>query len=85
MLAPSTSPETARAIGELCIGGDWACARGDFSTLRHIARCLAAHAPEPLHCELIALANTCSDDPERAAALWSRLRLEDRLFRSAGS
>lgn len=63
-----------RAIGKLCMGGDWACAHGDFGALRHIAQRLATAAREPLHCELIALADACLDGEDRAAELWHRLR-----------
>ena len=63
-----------RAIGELCFGGDWACAHGDMSALGHVARCLAEYAREPLHCELVALAESCRCDPDRATAAWVRLK-----------
>jgi hypothetical protein len=71
---------TAHAISELCTGGDWACAHGDFAGLRHVAHCLATYASEPLHCELVALADACTSDPERAGVLWDRLK--GRLFRA---
>ena len=80
MLAASPPDETALAIGELCASGDWACAHGDFSALRDVAHRLAAYESEPLHCDLIALADACTSDPERAGALWDRLK--GRLFRS---
>ncbi len=63
-----------RTIGELCFGGDWACAHGDVETLGYIAFQLAERAHEPLHCELVALADTCRCDPDRATAAWVRLR-----------
>lgn len=63
-----------RAIGKLCLGGDWACAHGDFAALRHIAQRLATTAGEPLHCELIALADACLDGEARAGELWHKLR-----------
>ena len=78
---PSTTREVTATIGKLCIGGDWACAHGDFSGLRYVAQQLADYAPEPTHCELQELAGACSSDPDRAAALWERLK--SRLFRSA--
>lgn len=71
----STSPRT---IGKLCIGGDWACAHGDFAALRHIAQQLATAATEPLHCALIELADACLDGEHRAGELWHHLR--DRLY-----
>lgn len=80
MLAATPHDETALAIGELCASGDWACAHGDFSALRNVAHRLAAYASEPLHCDLIALADACASDPKRAGALWDRLK--SRLFRS---
>lgn len=72
----STSPtqSSTRTIGELCVGGDWACAHGDVSGLRYIAQRLAAHAQGPLHCALVELAEACVGDPDRAALLWSQLK-----------
>lgn len=35
--------ETVHTIGELCVGGDWACAHGDFSALREVTQQLAAY------------------------------------------
>jgi hypothetical protein len=61
-------------IGELCLGGDWACAHGDFSALRDIARRLSSVAHEPMHCALIELADTCVADPDRASRLWVELK-----------
>jgi hypothetical protein len=80
MRAPITTASTTRAIGQLCVGGDWACAHGDLAGLRHIARRLAVLADEPLHCELVALAELCRTSPERATAAWTRLK--PRLYRS---
>jgi hypothetical protein len=77
---PST-PEHSQKIGKLCVGGDWACAHGDFSGLRHVAEQLAACAPEPLHCALVELAAACNADPVRAAAIWDRLKTE--VYREA--
>jgi SAM-dependent methyltransferase len=83
MMSPLHSDDDSaaepRTIGKLCIGGDWACAHGDFAALRNIAQQLAsAAAAEPLHCELIALADACLDGEDRASVLWHRLR--DRLY-----
>lgn len=77
---PSSSPDTVRAIGVLCVGGDWACAHGDFAALRNVAQRLAARTPEPLHCDLVELANACASDPHRASVLWDQLK--PRLYRS---
>jgi hypothetical protein len=76
---PSTTRDASEAIGKLCVGGDWACAHGDFGGLRYIAEQLADFAPEPIHCELAALASACATDPDRASALWDRLK--NQLFR----
>ena len=72
--APRDPPATDHAIGELCFGGDWACAHGDFSALRDIAQRLATRCTEPLHCRLIALGDACLSEPERAVASWVRLK-----------
>lgn len=73
---------TARRIGELCVGGDWACANGDLETLGHIAHELAAYTHEPLHCKLAVLADMCRDDPEQAVAAW--MRLKEQVLRDNG-
>ena len=44
------------------------------------AHSLAAYAAEPLHCDLVALADACTGDHARAGALWDRLKR--RLFRA---
>jgi hypothetical protein len=61
------------------VGGDWACAHGDLSGLRYVAQQLADYAAEPVHCELVELATACREDPDRAVALWNRLK--PRLYR----
>ena len=71
---PTTRDETRHEIGKLCLGGDWACAHGDLETLGHIAQSLTAYAHEPLHCELLALADLCRCDSDRATAAWVRLK-----------
>jgi hypothetical protein len=76
MPTPSEPQATARAIGKLCVGGDWACAHGDLSALRYVAQCLAVHAREPLHCELLSLAEACSSDPDHAVERWTVLKNE---------
>jgi hypothetical protein len=71
---------TTDAIGRLCIGGDWACVHGDVVVLADIARRLADYAPEPLHCDLTALAELCTSEPQRAPAVWMELR--EQLFQT---
>ncbi|HET9988222.1 MAG TPA: hypothetical protein VFQ65_06875 [Kofleriaceae bacterium] len=68
-------------IGRLCIGGDWACAHGDFAALRAIAQRLADQVSEPLHCELVALAEACRGDLDRATVMWERLK--DCVYQTA--
>jgi hypothetical protein len=79
MTPTHSTAEVSQTIGKLCVGGDWACAHGDFSGLRQVARELADYAPEPIHCELVELASACAADPDRAAALWQRLK--NQLYR----
>lgn len=75
MPTPSTEAVViAREIGTLCVGGDWACAHGDLSALRYVVQCLAAHVQEPLDRELLALAETCSYDPDHAVERWVRIK-----------
>ena len=69
----------AQSIGKLCVGGDWACAHGDYAALRDIALRLSALAPEPMHCTLLELADACFVDSDRASQLWSTCK--DALFR----
>jgi len=69
-LADDLTPDTIR---QLCTGGDWACAHGDLGALRHVAQHLAAGAAEPLHRELLDLAELCLQDPYRAPTLWGHL------------
>jgi hypothetical protein len=76
-LQESHDPDpTPCSVGQLCYGGDWACARGDLDALGDIARCLADRADESLRRELAALADACRDgcDPARATATWDRLK-----------
>ncbi|HUJ59020.1 MAG TPA: hypothetical protein VLX92_11020 [Kofleriaceae bacterium] len=73
-MTPRTSRTRAHAIGELAIGGDWACAHGDFGTLAYLARRLSTYVAEPLHCQLAALAELCRSDPGRAVEQWSHVR-----------
>lgn len=69
-----TTDTTALTIGQLCVGGDWACTNGDLETLGYIAGRLAWCVREPLHCELATLAEICRCDPDRAVAAWMRLK-----------
>jgi hypothetical protein len=71
---------TSHTIGQLCVGGDWACAHGDLEALAHVARRLAECTTEPLHCELVELASLCQSDPDRATMVWTELK--PQLFRS---
>ena len=73
-IASTSTPETGHAVGELVIGGDWACAHGDLSTLHFIARQLSEHAQPPLKRQLLGCADACYNDPDRAAELWASLR-----------
>jgi len=78
--ADDLTPETTR---QLCTGGDWACAHGDLDALRHVARHLAAGAVEPLHHELLTLAELCVRDPYRAPTVWGHLTA--RLYQPAAA
>ena len=66
-------------LWDLLHAGDWACAHGDMDGLRQVVRDLARCLPEPMHCELEEIITSCDADPDRAAALWARLR--DRVYR----
>jgi hypothetical protein len=70
----TTTSTKAHQIGELCVGGDWACAHGDLAGLRHVALQLATFANEPMHDTLLELADACTEDPERATALWADVK-----------
>ena len=69
-----TPPRTVRTIGQLIVGGDWACSHGDLDALGHVARQLAGHACGRLHEDLLALAAKCQHDPEGATAAWVALK-----------
>lgn len=66
-------------ISELCREGDHVCEVGDHIALADIAWDLVARTHEPLHCELVPLADRCAD-PERATAAWCELK--DKLQRA---
>lgn len=70
------SAEVTATIGKLCVGGDRACAHGDFAGLRNVALQLADFAPEPIHCELARLVEACGAEPCRATELWDRLKTQ---------
>lgn len=76
---PRSTPQTIEAIGKLCVSGDRACANDDLAALRHVVRQLADYVPEPIHCELEALAAACTAAPHRVAALWDGLK--NQLYR----
>ena len=75
---PPKRNHAAREIGKLCVGGDWACAHGDYEALGYVAELLAAKLPEPTHCELVELVEICKRDPDRAAEAWTKLK--QRVF-----
>ena len=72
-----------RRLGRLCIDADHARTNDDFAALQHIARSLAIYAHEPLHCQLVDLADTCQSDVRRASSMWDQLK--DRVFAVAAA
>lgn len=60
--------------GALWMSGDAACSAGDLAALAAIAQRLAASAHEPLHCELVDVADLCHSAPDRAPEAWFRLK-----------
>lgn len=78
-----TSDVTRHAMGQLLVGGDWACTTGDLETLGYVARCLAPYADEPLRHELITLGAMCRSDPDVSVSVW--IRLKQRLLRDDGT
>lgn len=84
MHVSTNNTDPNRLIGELCIGGDWACAHGDLGALRYVAQCLADHTSGALHRDLIALSDACYDEPDLAAAAWVQLKDRVRVARSLG-
>ena len=69
----STTTAESR-IGELAVGGDWACVHGDFAALGELVRRLSVSVSEPVHCELVAFAELCTAEPSRVANEWPRIR-----------
>jgi hypothetical protein len=57
------------AISALCLGGEWACAHGDFAGLRDVARRLEQYVPEVLD-ELHELETACQRDIDHASEIW---------------
>lgn len=84
-MATTTTASNAHRIGQLCVGGDWACAHGDIAALRFVARELAISARDPLHRDLLALAETCREDPDLAVEQWSQLKRRLAEAQAAGS
>ncbi|HTJ40561.1 MAG TPA: hypothetical protein VL463_00635 [Kofleriaceae bacterium] len=65
-------------MGELLVGGDWACAEGDAATLSHVAELLALCFAEPYRTNLIEISHLGHSDPELAATRWADLRVQLR-------
>jgi hypothetical protein len=74
---PIASPHL---VGALLVGGDYATANGDTSTLEHIARQLALCVAEPLRAELATIVAMCRSDADHAGDEWPRVRM---MLRSA--
>lgn len=80
-LAMTERPHRGHVIGAYCVGGDWACAHGDFAGLRHVVEQLCILEGAPLHDELRVIADACTADPDLAATRWMLIR--PRLARDA--
>jgi hypothetical protein len=61
--------DSNHAISALCLGGEWACAHGDFAGLRDVARRLEPYVPEVLD-ELHELETACRHDIDHASEIW---------------
>jgi len=61
--------DPVHAISALCLGGEWACAHGDFAALRDVARRLEPYVPEVVD-ELHQLETACRHDIDHASELW---------------
>lgn len=72
----TTQPTFSHAVGELCLGADWACAHGDLETLGHVAGRLAVLLREhpTLHAELLDLERKCYLDAEGAMRAWMSVK-----------
>lgn len=82
MLATQDHPRSRTpTLGELLVGGDWACSHGDLAALGHVAGQLAQRATGQLRSDLLALENRCRFEPECATAAW--IVLKDRIRRGA--
>ncbi len=58
-----------QTISSLCMGGDWACAHGDFAGLREVAHQLGSYVPD-VRQQAEAVVNACRSDIDHASALW---------------
>ena len=65
-----TTTEHPLDIEQLVLGGDWACAHGNLEGLEDVAQQLAEIADEPVHSELLAVAQECRTNPEHAIRHW---------------
>jgi hypothetical protein len=76
-------------IKELLVGGDWACAHGNWGTLASIARDLASRLPPLEAAQALAVADCgcccCGRDLDRATAAWARLAAGLRAQARVGS
>jgi len=72
--ASPSPPSHEHPIGELLVGGDWACAHGDAETLAYVAQQLASCVAEPYHGQLAEVARLAHTDPGLATAAWARVR-----------
>ena len=81
-MRPSYQPTShiARRVGELCLGGDWACAHGDVESLGFIVEELAGLIAGPGDCALGEVVQQCRHDPEAATARWAEVK--DRARRA---
>jgi hypothetical protein len=60
--------DPSHTISTLCLGGEWACAHGDFAALRDVARRLEPYVPEVLD-ELHELETACRSDIDHASEI----------------
>ena len=70
----NSSSDPNREVKELCFSGDWACADGNLDVLGYVAHRVAAYAAEPLHGQLLDLAEMCREYPDHAVAVWLHLK-----------
>ena len=67
-------PTSARSIGVLVTGADWAIAHGDVEALAYVTAELSMQVSGPLRGALSEISELCRQDPDRACARWNRLR-----------